>query len=138
LSHWHVGPSIDLRVLDMKRTLLLSMTGGTSSSPLIPSVHTSSSRVPSPRSTITSQICTKLGRTMASQHAPLDKSGTHPGSSPGDPASRWRLRPAWVGRSPSPLRAPEASVGQEIPSTFKRVLREITRWEMRSGSGFVA
>jgi hypothetical protein len=51
--------------LTWERTLLLSMTGGTSSSPLVPSVHTSSSWVSSPpRSTLASRRCERLVLTV--------------------------------------------------------------------------
>jgi hypothetical protein len=113
LSHWHVGSSIDLRLLDTEtyfgtlkdRWDLLGSSHPIRahkfqpSSPVILPVPVKVSLPPLPPP---SRRWARLGRTMFSQHVPLDKSGTHPVSSLGDPASRWLLRPAGAERSPPP------------------------------------
>jgi hypothetical protein len=143
------SPQLIYVFLTQKCTLVLTKIGGTSSAPLVPSVPTSSSRVPPFSSPFQlgfrrCHFCLHLEdghgweEPCQSAHASRQKRDASGKFTRGSIVEV--VPEANAGREiPSATeRTPEASTGWEIPSAFECALRAIARWEMHSGSDVVA
>jgi hypothetical protein len=127
--------------LTWKRTLVLSKTGGTSSVPIVPSVPTSSNRVPP----LSSPFQIGFRHRRFRLHLDFSKMGKV-GKNHGQSACASRQKRDTSGKFtrgcgievvpevsggweiPSAAEcAPEASAGREIPSAFELALRSIAR-----------
>jgi hypothetical protein len=119
-----VGPSIDLRVLDMG-TYFATINDRwdllVSSRPI--RVHKFQ------LSPFSSPFHTRLSK--------MRKVGKNHGQSARASRQKWDASGKFTRGSGVEV-APDASVGREIPSAIERTLRAIAWWEMRSGSSVVA